>query len=74
MVIFCSQNLGIATTLENTEVVDRSKMIVIAVKPSIVSKVLKEVKDHVTMDKIMVSIVAGVPLSILEEVCLNIEN
>lgn len=49
-------------------------MIVIAVKPSIVSKVLKEVKDHVTMDKIMVSIVAGVPLSILEEVCLNIEN
>ncbi|CAG2216763.1 proC [Mytilus edulis] len=61
------KNLGIATTLENTEVVDRSKMIVIAVKPSIVSKVLKEVKDHVTMDKIMVSIVAGVPLSILEE-------
>ncbi|XP_052086335.1 pyrroline-5-carboxylate reductase 2-like [Mytilus californianus] len=61
------KNHGITTTLENTEVVDRSKMIVIAVKPNVVSKVLKEVKDHVTMDKIMVSIVAGVPLSILEE-------
>ncbi|CAC5403358.1 proC [Mytilus coruscus] len=58
---------GITTTLENTEVVDRSKMVVIAVKPNIVSKVLKEVKDHVTQDKIMVSIVAGVPLYILEE-------
>jgi glycerol-3-phosphate dehydrogenase len=62
------QKLGVKTTHLNSEVVTKSNMVVIAVKPNTVQKVLTEVKDYVSKDKLMVSIAAGVTLSTLEKV------
>lgn len=61
------QKLGVNTTNLNSEVVTKSNMVVIAVKPNTVQKVLTEVKDYVSKDKLMVSIAAGVTLSTLEK-------
>lgn len=61
------KEFGVTTTQENKEVVDKSKVVVIAVKPNVVTKILKEVKEHVSKDKIVVSIAAGVPLSTFEQ-------
>ncbi|CAC5384839.1 proC [Mytilus coruscus] len=61
------KEFGVTTTQENKEVVYKSKVVVIAVKPNVVTKILKEVKEHVSKDKIVVSIAAGVPLSTFEQ-------
>lgn len=61
------KEFGVTTTQENKEVVDKSKVVVIAVKPNVVTKILKEVKEHVSKDRIVVSIAAGVPLSTFEQ-------
>lgn len=62
------QDLGINTTSDNKEVVAKSNMIVLAVKPNIVSPVLKEVSPSISKEKLVVSIAAGIPISSIEEV------
>ncbi|VDI72964.1 pyrroline-5-carboxylate reductase [Mytilus galloprovincialis] len=61
------KEFGVTTTQDNKEVVNKSQVVVISVKPNVVNKVLKEVKEHVSKDKIVVSIAAGVPLSTFEQ-------
>lgn len=58
--------LGCQTTYENSEVVERSDVIILAVKPPIVPKVLAEVSSMVTK-QLMVSIALGIPLRNLEQ-------
>ncbi|XP_061181645.1 pyrroline-5-carboxylate reductase 1, mitochondrial-like [Saccostrea echinata] len=60
------KKLGIITTTCNIEVVERSDLVVLAVKPHTVSDVLQEISDFFTNEKIFVSIAAGVPLEVLE--------
>ena len=48
---------GADTTLNNNEVVERSDIIFIAVKPQVIDDVLKEIKDT---DKLIISIAAGI--------------
>lgn len=67
----CFQNLGINITEDNKEVVSKSDMVVLAVKPSVVSPVLKEVSQAVSKDKIVVSIAAGIPISSIEQVIIK---
>ncbi|KAJ8321659.1 hypothetical protein KUTeg_000130 [Tegillarca granosa] len=52
-------SLGVTTTENNKEVVNKSKMVVLAVKPNIVPPVLREVSEVVSKDKIVVSIAAA---------------
>lgn len=59
-------SLGVTTTENNKEVVNKSKMVVLAVKPNIVPPVLREVSEVVSKDKIVVSIAAGVTLHTIE--------
>lgn len=59
--------LGVTTTENNKEVVNKSKMVVLAVKPNIVPPVLREVSEVVSRDKIVVSIAAGVTLNTIED-------
>ncbi|KAH3748515.1 uncharacterized protein LOC127848271 [Dreissena polymorpha] len=61
------KDLGINTTMDNIEVVTKSDLIVLAVKPNVVSSVLKEVSSTVSKSKIVVSIAAGIPLSAIEK-------
>lgn len=60
------KQLGVNVTQSNKEVVQKSDVIVIAVKPNIVSPVLKEVSPVVSKDKLFVSIAAGITIAAIE--------
>ncbi|XP_075944587.1 pyrroline-5-carboxylate reductase 3 isoform X1 [Anarhichas minor] len=61
------QELGIAVTHSNIEVVCGSDVVFVAVKPHLVPPVLNEISLHVTHRHIIVSVAAGVTLTTLEE-------
>lgn len=56
---------GVFTTSDNCEVVKRSDIVVIAVKPNIVPIVLDEIKE-LSENKIFISIAAGVSIEFIE--------
>jgi pyrroline-5-carboxylate reductase len=58
---------GISTTEDNREAVEKSDIIVLAVKPQVMGKVLSEIKDVVTEDKIIISIAAGITTGFIEK-------
>ena len=57
---------GVGVFADNKEVVKNASIIFLAVKPDAVLKVLKETKEEVTSEHLVVSIAAGVPLKALE--------
>ncbi|KAM9364315.1 pyrroline-5-carboxylate reductase 3 isoform 2-T3 [Pholidichthys leucotaenia] len=61
------QELGIAVTHSNVEVVCGSNIVFVAVKPHLIPLVLCEISQHVTDRHIIVSVAAGVTLATLEE-------
>ncbi|XP_039984291.1 pyrroline-5-carboxylate reductase 3 isoform X2 [Xiphias gladius] len=61
------QELGIAVTHSNIEVVCGSDVVFVAVKPHLVPLVLNEISQHTTNRHIIVSVAAGVTLATLEE-------
>ncbi|KAL3891381.1 hypothetical protein ACJMK2_003643 [Sinanodonta woodiana] len=61
------KELGVHITEDNTQVVERSKLIVIAVKPNVVRLVLKDISRVMSADKVLVSIAAGIPISTIEQ-------
>ncbi|KAK1896837.1 Pyrroline-5-carboxylate reductase 3 [Dissostichus eleginoides] len=61
------QELGVAVTHSNEEVVSGSDLVFVAVKPHLVAPVLTEISEHVTERHIIVSVAAGVTLATLEE-------
>ncbi|KAM9364316.1 pyrroline-5-carboxylate reductase 3 isoform 3-T4 [Pholidichthys leucotaenia] len=67
------QELGIAVTHSNVEVVCGSNIVFVAVKPHLIPLVLCEISQHVTDRHIIVSVAAGVTLATLEEVSLFAE-
>ncbi|HEY8369870.1 MAG TPA: pyrroline-5-carboxylate reductase [Thermodesulfobacteriota bacterium] len=60
------QVYGIATSSDNREVVSRADIVVLAVKPQILPKVLEEIAGVVTADKLIISVAAGVPIESIE--------
>ena len=56
------------TTLDNVEVVRRSDVVFLAVKPHIVPDALREVYGAITPDKLVISIAAGLTLDTLQNV------
>ncbi|KAI2652328.1 pyrroline-5-carboxylate reductase 3 isoform X2 [Labeo rohita] len=61
------QERGISVTHSNVEVVDRSRLVFLAVKPHLVSKVLNGISQNVTQEHVIVSMAAGITLETLEE-------
>ncbi|KAG1670657.1 Pyrroline-5-carboxylate reductase 1, mitochondrial [Nymphon striatum] len=59
--------LGCQTTYDNTKVVQCSEIVILAVKPPIVPKVLAEVAPVIQSSHLMVSIALGIPLRNLEQ-------
>ncbi len=55
-----SQRLGIEVLTDNMELVKNSDIVFIATKPNSVVEVLEEIKDHLNVEKLVVSIAAGV--------------
>jgi pyrroline-5-carboxylate reductase len=63
---------GVQTTTNNLEAVQKSDIIIYAVKPQIMAAVIKETVTKLDMSKLVISIAAGVPMAALES-CLNKE-
>ena len=62
------EKFGICTTLDNKEVAKKSEVIVLAVKPLYYEAVIKEIRDEVSGDKIVVTIAPGKTLEWLGDV------
>ncbi|MFQ5901651.1 MAG: pyrroline-5-carboxylate reductase [Thermodesulfobacteriota bacterium] len=45
---------------KNSELVQKADIVILAVKPAIVEKVLREVEDNLTQEKLLISIAAGI--------------
>jgi pyrroline-5-carboxylate reductase len=58
---------GIATTLDNREVARGAEIVVLAVKPQILHKVLREIADQLRPGALVISIAAGVDTETIEE-------
>lgn len=54
---------GVAVTADNTEVVNKSSIIILAIKPQILIGELKLLSELISADKLVISIAAGVPLA-----------
>lgn len=63
------EKLGVVTTMDNCQVAERAKIVVLAVKPQFYEEVLDEIKDVLTEEHILVGIAPGKTLSWLEEKC-----
>lgn len=62
------QQYGINVTTNNQEVVERSQVVWLAVKPHAIARVLKEVTPVIRPDQLIVSTAAGIPIKELEKV------
>jgi pyrroline-5-carboxylate reductase len=58
---------GIRVTGENKEVVLGSDVLVLAVKPQIISRVLEDISEYVMVDHLVLSIAAGIPIRSLQD-------
>jgi pyrroline-5-carboxylate reductase len=58
---------GIDVTTVNKEIVQRSGLVVLSVKPQIMDKILREVGEHIKPGTLVVSIAAGVDTATIEE-------
>ena len=65
------KDIGIIPLDNESEVVSSCDVIVIAVKPNVVEKVLEKCKEAVDSKKIIVSIAVGIPISLFKRVLGN---
>ncbi|KAF5893800.1 pyrroline-5-carboxylate reductase 3, partial [Clarias magur] len=61
------QEMGVAVTHSNEEVVRSSRLVFLAVKPHLISPVLSALSEHVTPQHVIVSVAAGVTIATLEK-------
>ncbi len=60
------REFGIRTTMDNHQLLRESDVVVLAVKPQVIDRVLTEVGADVRADQLIVSVAAGVPIDALE--------
>jgi len=63
--------LKVFTTQNNIEVVEKSDIVFLAVKPQVISAVLEEIKDSISDDKMIISIAAGIKIGNIESIIGN---
>lgn len=62
-----SDETGIKKMDSNSEVVKEAKYIIMAVKPQMFDKIIEEIKDEVTEEKVIISLAPGVTIKQLKE-------
>lgn len=66
-----SKEFSIKTFSDNIEVVKISDVIVLAVKPQVMEKVLNELKGNITSKHLIISIAAGIPIAFISKILGN---
>ncbi|MDQ7838536.1 MAG: pyrroline-5-carboxylate reductase [Thermodesulfobacteriota bacterium] len=61
------ETYGVNACQSNKELVTRSNVIILAVKPQVMAAVLDEIRPEVTPEHLVISIAAGIPLRYLED-------
>jgi pyrroline-5-carboxylate reductase len=61
-----TERVGVAVTTSNTEVVRRSDLVILAVKPQVVGRVLAEIAPDLTAEKLLISCAASVTTEFIE--------
>ena len=64
---FISSHYGVNTTDDNKKVVKSADLIILAVKPDTIGKVLNEIKELINSTKIIISIAAGITTSFISK-------
>jgi len=62
-----AKRLGIHTTVNNSELVLESELIILAVKPQVIESVISGIADVISEQKLIISIVAGQSIKRIEE-------
>lgn len=62
-----ARELGVTTEGDNAVAVSEADVVLLAVKPQTASSVLDEIRDHMTPEQLLISILAGVSLARLEQ-------
>lgn len=62
---------GIRTTTSNVEAVEGADIVVLSVKPQVMGRVLRELRGRVDRVSLVLSIAAGVPISVIARELLN---
>ena len=68
---YLEKNYKVHTTTSNKTILEKSNVIIIAVKPQIIEKVLSDIKDSCNNEHLFISIAAGVPISKIESILSN---
>ncbi len=58
---------GVSTTQSNRKAVEKSDVIVLAVKPQVIEQVLSEIREVMTGNKMVISIAAGITTGFIEK-------
>jgi pyrroline-5-carboxylate reductase len=61
-----SQKYGIASVGDNVQVAKGASVLVLSVKPQVMERVLEEIGPHIHANALVISIAAGIPLSVIE--------
>ncbi len=61
------EGLGVVITSDNIWAVENSDVVIVSVKPNVLTNVLKEIKE-VAKGKLLISVVAGVPINVIEKI------
>jgi pyrroline-5-carboxylate reductase len=61
-----SEQYGVQTHTENAELVAWANVVVLAVKPQVIDRVLDQISGDINSDTLVISIAAGVPLRAIE--------
>ncbi len=62
---FLHSEYKVKATTDNRELVEKSDILILAVKPQVVKEVIKNVRDLIDAKKLLVSVAAGVPIAII---------
>ena len=65
---YLQNEYSVKTAINNRELVKISDILIIAVKPQVIKGVLAEVADLLDSNKLIISVVAGLPISFIENI------
>src|SRR3990172_9327459 len=63
-----AKEFSIKTFSSNIEVVEKCKVLILAVKPQVMEKVLNEIKDHINKEHLIISIAAGISIAFISDI------